>query len=363
MNQTILEQNIQNIRPKLMTDTFGLEACIEDLCSALIIEYFQRGNIFVPEKSVSIDEIKNKLSILPKFEKMISLFTKVLKQKQLLSVNDTTLTPEDKLFDFGSSEYFLEKIRILYPKYAYYLTFVSECAKKYYDVLSGKLPGTALLYPAGDTGKLERLYKNTPKLGYEEVFLHTVKEIIKQTAKKSTSYSVLEIGGGQGILTNVLHPLVGNCISNYCFSDISKMFVDQAKTRLTKPEYTFDVVDCTDEQQLQNMPESYDMVVGFNVIHATPDISQTLSNLSKVVKDGGKMLFVENIKQEIWIDMLYGMVDGWWTFDDEYRTTSPLLTLPQWNELLGKANFTNYEVLPGMEERESFETGCIIINK
>ena len=74
-------------------------------------------------------------------------------------------------------------------------------------------------------------------------------------------------------------------------------------------------------------------------------------------------MFVENTKQEIWIDMLYGMVDGWWSFEDEYRTISPLLTVSQWNDLLGKENYSGFEVLPKLDAQSQYETGLIVINK
>lgn len=364
MYQRFLDTAIKRLKPKLLQDSFGLEECINELCAALILEFFQQKQAFTPEQAVSLESLNTMFSVLPKYHRMMRFFIAVLEQQGLVQVDGDQVKPADALFTFNSSDFYLDKVRIMYPKFSFFLTFVSQCAKRYHEVLAGKIPGTSLLFPSGDTEKLERLYKNTPKLGYEEAMLHTAKLVIQEWSKSTDHFSVMEVGGGQGILTAVLNPLVGNGISQYCFSDIAKMFVDRAKQRLSKPEYRFATLDCSQAIDPSEIaPESYDLVVGFNVIHATPDIAVTLANLSQVVKPGGHLLFVENIKQEIWIDMLYGMVDGWWTFNDEYRSTSPLLSLAQWHDLLSQQNYSSFDILPGLELQDQYETGLVIVKK
>lgn len=363
MNQEILEKTILKLKPKLLSDTFGLEPCIKNLCAALIVEYMQEKNIFVLDVEIPIEKLITQLEVIPKYRKMIYFFLSVLESEGLVYINENCVGAKKNFFEHYESKFFMEKVRTMYPKFYYFLSFVADCSKKYHQVLSGQLPGTSLLFPSGDTEKLERLYMSTPKLGYEEALLHTLKSIILRSASAGGSYSVLEIGAGQGILTSVLYPLVGNVITNYCVTDISKSFVDSARKRFSKPEFDFLPLDCTKEITLDSRVKSFDVVIGFNVIHATPNISETLNNLSKHVVPGGKLMFVENVKQEIWIDMIYGLVDGWWNFDDEYRISSPLLNVVQWNDLLSKENYRSYEVLPRSSDSKEYESGCIIIEK
>lgn len=362
MYQLKLEATIQRIKPSLMREHFGLEDCINQLCAALIIEYFQSVPTFQKDQTVSVEMLQQRLAVLPKYQRMLSFYLMVLENQGLVKIDGRQVQPQPGLFEFNDSDFYLEKVRIMYPNFAFFLTFVSQCAKKYHEVLTGQLPGASVLFPAGDTQKLERLYKNTPKLGYEEAMLHMLKAVVHDKIQEKGTIRVLEVGAGQGILTNLLPPLVGNGIEHYCFSDIAKSFVDQAQRRLTKPEYHFATFDCSQDFS-HSSPElsAFDIIVGFNVVHATADIAQTLRHLSAALNPSGQMLFVENIKQEIWIDMLYGLVDGWWSFDDEYRTTSPLLNLSQWNDLLAKEAYSHFEVLPNSPDQDQYETGLIAI--
>lgn len=117
---------------------------------------------------------------------------------------------------------------------------------------------------------------------------------------KNAQMNVLEVGAGTGSATLPLFKSMGqdapDLIKKYTYTDISSGFFETAKDRLDQwksfIEYrTLDVSrDPVDQGYEAN---SYDLVVASNVFHATRSISETLSNVRKLLKPGGRLMFVE----------------------------------------------------------------------
>lgn len=70
----------------------------------------------------------------------------------------------------------------------------------------------------------------------------------------------------------------------------------------------------------------YHVVVSSNCIHATRDLRRSLSNIRKLVRpDDGCVALVELTQKIAWYDLVWGLLDGWWLFDDgrSYALQSP----------------------------------------
>jgi hypothetical protein len=75
------------------------------------------------------------------------------------------------------------------------------------------------------------------------------------------------------------------------------------------------------------------------------------------------MFLIETVKRRRWDDMIWGLAEGWWYFDDDFRTHSPLLTLEQWEQLFKKhQNAASVITFPqNPEKRKQTEAGLIIV--
>ena len=351
-----VHSSIDSISPQVIDDHIGLEETALGLCAAIAKETLFGGN----REISSIDLIYQILGVIPQHRQMVDFLLHVLENNDSISLREGGLISFTENFTkILGPEFYLNKIHTLHPRFSYFFTFVLQCSKKYPDVFKGRIPGASVIFPDGTTSKLENLYKNTPQIGLEQAYLRAVRDLFVKWGKTD---SVLEIGAGQGVLTDILYPVLGYKINQYVFSDISKTFVKQAQTKYTKPQLSFREIDCSKSLVDQNCSESFDIIVGFNVIHATPNILQSIRELNKALNPNGKMIFIENMKQEFWIDMIYGLVDGWWTFDDG-RKDSPLLSSEKWCELLDSSEFRGkFQVVceskrPGI----SSETGMVVI--
>src|SRR6185436_12277194 len=162
---------------------------------------------------------------------------------------------------------------------------------------------------------------------------------------------ILEFGAGEGSLTrHVLPGLVGRDVE-YWFTDVGQTFQVKAEAEAKRQGLKlvrFGRLDISRDPVAQGYdPESFDLLLGFNVVHATPDVEQSLRNLRRLLSPGGTLCLVESVKRERWVDMVWGLAEGWWYFEDSFRNGSPLLDLDTWREVLARAGFSVVAGVPG----------------
>ena len=108
--------------------------------------------------------------------------------------------------------------------------------------------------------------------------------------------------------------------------------------------------------------QSFDLVLGYNVVHATPDLVETLRNLHALLTGGGALVLVETVRLPRWIDLIWGLSDGWWSFTDRSRRRlSPMVTLQEWERVLSEAGFVRPACYPrDAQHRFSDDAGLIV---
>lgn len=110
---------------------------------------------------------------------------------------------------------------------------------------------------------------------------------------------ILEVGGGTASATlPILEALSGGDgdnppnFSQYTFTDISSGFFEDARKKLARwPQVTFSKLDIGRDPAEQGLEVgTYDLIIATNVLHATPDIEETIRNVRNLLKPGtGKL--------------------------------------------------------------------------
>ncbi|KAI1754183.1 hypothetical protein F4782DRAFT_493555 [Xylaria castorea] len=177
---------------------------------------------------------------------------------------------------------------------------------------------------------------------------------------------IFEIGAGTGgmtrIILNVLRgieQLTGQTrFVEYVYTDISPSFFEDMKNEFSDCQdrmifRAFDVVRDPSEQAMS--VGSYDLVVAGSVLHVTPDLTNTLANVRKLLKPNGILLFQEITNPDsITANSLFGCLEGWWLSKEEWRKNTPLLTVPAWDKLLRDTSFSGADLV----FRDSENKGC-----
>jgi microcystin synthetase protein McyD len=142
----------------------------------------------------------------------------------------------------------------------------------------------------------------------------------------------------------VLHACAGY-IQEYLFTDVSPAFRAHARGLdghgATLSFQTLDI-----EREPSPATDQFDLVIAVNVLHATRDLGASLRHLSQVAAPGALVLIVEPVERRTWVDLTFGLTEGWWRFEDrDLRGDYPLLDRARWLDLLAKSGFHRLSAL------------------
>ena len=228
------------------------------------------------------------------------------------------------------------------------LTITQRCGDVLAEILRGDVDPLHRLFPDGSTELAESLYRDSPEAkGFNQLVRNTVGEIAAHLPADRT-LNILEVGGGTGGTTAWVTPALDATRTKYLFTDIGPLLVERARERFSaaNPYMEFAPFDLERDPAPQ-APGSrqFDVILASNVVHATADLRQTLRHLRSMLAPGGVILLLEVAGRERWIDLTFGLTDGWWRFTDtDLRAEYPLLSRSEWRALLQLEGFDADEI-------------------
>lgn len=102
----------------------------------------------------------------------------------------------------------------------------------------------------------------------------------------------------------------------YTFTDISSALTGAMKKEMAgygcMRYATLDVEKNTNTGLLGQ----FDAIISTNCVHATRNATSSLANLRSMLRPDGVLALVEFTNGLYWFDLVYGLLDGWWLFDD-----------------------------------------------
>ncbi|HKQ61796.1 MAG TPA: polyketide synthase dehydratase domain-containing protein, partial [Candidatus Polarisedimenticolaceae bacterium] len=224
-----------------------------------------------------------------------------------------------------------------------------RCGPRLADVVRGACDPLALLFPDGSMNVAERLYHESPLARVSGALVSEAVQATLAGIPAGRVMRILEVGGGTGGTTAAVLPALPAERVEYVFSDISAAFTARARERFATYQFlrtrTLDI-------EAEPLPEDlaaarFDVIVAANVLHATTDLRRTLEHCRRRLAPGGVLILVEVTVPQRWIDLTFGLTDGWWKFsDDSLRPRYPLITRPQWMTLLAQAGFAGVTSAP-----------------
>lgn len=175
---------------------------------------------------------------------------------------------------------------------------------------------------------------------------------VSRLADSDPNLRILEIGAGTGSATFGILEAISRegqdipSFREYIFTDISSGFFENARKKLSRWSdwLHYEKLDISKDPVSQGfVADTYDLVVASNVLHATSNMTETIHNVEKLLKPGGKLLLMENVAHQT-CNMPYGLLPGWWLAQDDYRGgQGPLLSKDSWHRLLSTNGFSGVE--------------------
>ncbi|KAI5919279.1 hypothetical protein F4810DRAFT_714627 [Camillea tinctor] len=236
---------------------------------------------------------------------------------------------------------------------------ISELINKYSSTIDIKLAAsvgralpsvirgeTTMLEHMRPDGMLDDFYSDSLGLPATNRYLG---RMVKQLSHRFPRLNFIEIGAGTGSSTQAVFDALEGAYSSYTYTDISSGFFENAAARFAKESdklifKTMDIEKLPVDQGYT--PNSYDVVIASNVLHATTDLHRTLEYTRTLLKPGGYLFLLEiTDNTPIRYGFLMGGLSGWWLGVGDGRTYSPCITPSKWNQALRKAGFGGVDAI------------------
>ncbi len=320
-----------------------LSPIFDAYCAAAISSAFERMDFpLVEGQSFTLDVFIQKGQVLPRYTRLSRRLMEILSDQGVLAAEGDGW----HVIGHAPATSSIEEIIVEFPAYRAEATLLARCASALAQVLTGEQDALALLFPGGSLEATEALYSQSP---YARAFNHLIAEAVAQRIPDEGRLRILEIGAGSGATTRQVLPLLpaGRC--DYVFSDLSPVFLDKAQKAFTEyPFIQYQILDIEKDPQKQGLAgQSFDIILAANVLHATADLQQSLAHIQKMLVPGGQLLLLENARKASWVDLTFGLTDGWWRFQDtQLRPEHPVLSQSGWLNLFKACGFQESAALP-----------------
>lgn len=232
------------------------------------------------------------------------------------------------------------------------IELVESCLRTLPDILSGRRRATDVLFPDSSMRRVEGIYRNNAVADYfnrilGESLIASIE--IRLQKDPGVQLRILEIGAGAGGTTAMILPLLApyrQHIAEYAYTDVSKAFLFHAEEQFVK-QYPyvrptlFDVEKPLADQDIA--AQHYDVVIATNVLHATRNIRQTLSNAKAALHKNGLLLLNEISGKSLFAHLTFGLLEGWWLSEDQSLRIpdAPGLYPENWKQVLGQEGFAS----------------------
>jgi acyl transferase domain-containing protein/acyl carrier protein len=250
-----------------------------------------------------------------------------------------------------------------FPSGAAEITVTMDCGRALAAVLRGESDPLHLLFSPATRGNTESLYTSSPAARTFNALVARAVATAIGSSPRARRVRILEIGAGTGGTTNAILPALPEDAVEYVFTDVSPAFTTRAAERLRAPHRAFRPLDIERDPAEQGMAgERFDVVVAANVVHATRDLRRTLAHAKSLLAPGGLLILLEGTTRYRWVDLTFGLTDGWWHFaDSDLRPDHALLPAEQWIALLEACGFVEPRHVPARPSGRTLASQAVLV--
>lgn len=253
----------------------------------------------------------------PKHKLLMAQLHEILKEASIISSGPLKMVRGGADIDNTSSSTLYRNIVKAFPLHASEHALLDITGSKLAECLNDTVDPLQLLFRSKENRDLlENVYTNGPM--YAAVTMLLGSFLDRALGGIQGTIHILELGGGTGGTTKYIvdHLVRQNIKFTYTFTDISGSLVAAAKKKFAGRNYMdFKVLD-VEKNPPDDLLNHYHVIISTNCIHATKNLTETSINIRKMLRRDGFLSLVEFTQNIFWFDLVFGLLDGWWFFND-----------------------------------------------
>ncbi len=323
-------------------------ACLERLTNAHALSVLRKAKIFAAAgERASTRDVRERLGAAEMYQRLLARWLARLAKDGHIHADGDAYVAEHPLADPDLAARWAEAEALLHDNMPL-LDYIRRCGALLYDVITGLVSPIETLFPDGTSDLAEGVYERSATLRYINGLAASATEAVTSRLYGDRPLRMLEIGAGTGSSTASILPVLPADRTEYWYTDVTPAFFDRARERFSAfPFLRFSTLDLERSPQEQGYPEAnFDIIFASNTVHATRDIHSSLANLRGLLVPGGVLILVETTGHFAWLDMTFGLFEGWQNFADDLREDNPLLAPAAWVGALESAGFYEAVALP-----------------
>jgi acyl transferase domain-containing protein/acyl carrier protein/SAM-dependent methyltransferase len=296
------------------------------------------------------------IKVLPKHHHLRDALYHILREGKVADYDGRGYVRSDERISSVHSSTLFNDILREFPQHADEHKLLNMCGADLAKLMTGAKDALTTMYGSkANRTILENVYSTSPMYIIMSRLLTSFLEKSLSTSSPGPDgkFHILELGAGTGSTTRwVVERLVERGIPiEYTFTDISSALVTAAKRKFSKfnDSMKYATINIEKEPPLQYQGQ-FDIVLSTNCIHATSNLYNSLGNINKLLKPHGFVSLVEFTTRFFWFDLVFGLLDGWWLFDDGRPYV--LATPEFWDKSMRSSGF-NHVSWTGGRTRES----------
>ncbi|KAI1630938.1 putative polyketide synthase [Biscogniauxia mediterranea] len=226
-------------------------------------------------------------------------------------------------------------------------------------VLSGATDGVKLIFGSVQGRELAAdMYGNWPLnratyAGIEDFLTRLVDRMLVGGVQLSpeSPLRILEMGAGTGGTTKRLVPLLAKLgvPVEYTFTDLSPSLVAQAR-KLWAKQYPFMrfVAHDIEKPPAPELVGTQHFIIASNAVHATRSLRDSTRCIHAMLRRDGFLCLVEMTRPLYWVDLIFGLFEGWWMYQDGREHV--IASEERWQAELQAAGYGHVDWIDGASE-------------
>ena len=241
-----------------------------------------------------------------------------------------------------------------YPNLSAEAPLIERCGSRFGDALSGTVAYQELLFPSGSMAVVLPVYEDAVNASFYNGCIVAAVEAVLALLPNGRLITTIEVGAGSGGTASSVLSVIESSCERYVFTDVSEVFLRQARVRFADiPYLEYVLLNIDADPRLQGFSlRQYDLLISTNCLHATPFMRNTMRHCEQLLCAGGMLVVNEGLATIMYVQMTFGMTDGWWLFSEvgdpeRVGQDSPLLSWRQWQAQLVDSSFQHSYCMQG----------------